>query len=284
MPSIGKIEIRKDRPNFPVAGENPSYTSPDGRLTLEFYDADEFHMGAYAWKLRLFARGGEALHEHRFLSSGRWRHPEHYQPWQANSLQFVLANWKPEVTLYNLESKKSTRCNIAGHIFAAAASKNLPRIAIQGDASVFLLDADGIMVASLPEHGRGPERPALVWFDKAGCLLQIGREVEAHSPMIECFEATTGKVCGRLPLDPNVLLPYPASKYASIQRNTYSLILSHSRRTVGHYLDIWTRVVFDDSRSVLQLETYRPSSEPFTETGKTFCSVEPRWIEVELLP
>jgi hypothetical protein len=196
----------------------------------------------------------------------------------------VLVNWKPELILYNLNSKESLRCDFAGHIFSAVASKNFQRIAVEGEAGTCLVDAAGKVVAWLGEQRSRTERPALLWFDRARCLLRIGREDQADAPVIESFEAVSGELSGRLRLDPNVLLPYPASEYASIQRNAYSLILSHSTRLVGHYIDIWTRVLCDDSRSILQLQTYRPTSEPFAEGGKIVCTVEPRWIEVELLP
>jgi hypothetical protein len=284
MPSLGKIEVRNDAPSLPSGDKNPSYVSPDGSLKLEFYDCLEFHNGASAWKLRLLHRHADVSREHDSLGSDQWRCPEHYQPWLGKPPQLLLAHWKPAAFLYDLESKKKKECNFSGHILGAAASKTLPRIVVQGIPEISLLDAEGRMVAALPQNAGQPERPVLAWFDKAGCLFRVGRENQASPTKIHFYEANAGTAVGEIALDPKTLLPYQASEYASIPRNPYSLILSRSRRSVGHFLDIWTRVHFDDSRSVLQLQTYRPTSEPFVEGHATVCEVDPRWIEVELLP
>ncbi len=284
MPSLGKIEIPKDAPNFPGGDKNPSYVSPDGSLRLEFYDCFEFHYGACAWKLRLLHHDADVTQEHDSLGSDQWRHPEHYQPWLGKPPQLLLTHWKPAAFLYDVESKKKTECDFSGHILGAAASKTLPRIVVQGIPEISLLDAGGRMVAALPQNAGQVERPVLAWFDKAGCLLRIGRENEASPTKMYFYEASTGKAAGDLALDPKTLLPYQASEYASISRNAYSLILSRSRRCVGHRLDTWAQVHFDDSRSVLQLQTYRPTSEPFMEGSAVVCEAEPRWIEVELIP
>ncbi len=241
-------------------------------------------MGANAWRLRLLDRDIDVSHEHGFLGGDDWRHPDQYQPWRVESPQLVLVSWKPAAFLYDLERQKPTVCNVSGHILTAVASQTLPRVALQGLTTTSLLDVKGKIVAALPEHPGQTERPALAWFDKAGCLLVIGREGPGSPTTMTFCEATTGKAIGSVPLDPKALLPYPDSDYAPIGRDRYSLILSRTTRCVGRRLDVWTQVQFDDSRSVLQLQTYRPTGEPFDLGGATVCEAAPCWIEVELLP
>jgi hypothetical protein len=241
-------------------------------------------MGANAWRLRLLDRDIDVSHEHGFLGGDDWRHPDQYQPWRVESPQLVLVSWKPAVFLYDLERQKPTVCNVSGHILTAVASQTLPRIALQGLTTTSLLDVKGKVVAVLPENPGQTERPSLAWFDKARCLLVIGRERPGSPTTMTFFEATTGKGIGSVPLDPKALLPYPDSDYAPIGRDRYSLILSRTTRCVGRRLDVWTQVHFDDSRSVLQLQTYRPTGEPFDLGGATVCEAAPCWIEVELLP
>jgi hypothetical protein len=176
MPSLGKIEVRKDAPNAPGTSRKHSHASSDGGLRLEFCDPFEFHMGANAWRLRLLDRDVDVSHEHGFLGGDDWRHPDQYQPWRVESPQLVLVSWKPAAFLYDLERQKPTVCNLSGHILAAMASRTLPRVALQGPTTTSLLDVKGKVVAVLPENPGQTERPALAWFDEANCLLVVGRE------------------------------------------------------------------------------------------------------------
>lgn len=227
-------------------------------------------MGANAWRLRLLDRDVDVSHEHGFLGGDDWRHPDQYQPWRVESPQLVLVSWKPAAFLYDLERQKPTVCNLSGHILAAMASRTLPRVALQGLTTTSLLDVKGKVVAVLPENPGQTERPALTWFDKANCLLVVGRERAGSPTTMAFFEATTGKAIGSVPLDPKALLPYPDSDYASIGRDRYSLILSRTTRCVGRRLDVWTQVHFDDSRSFFNFKRTGQPVNPSTQEALPF--------------
>lgn len=284
MPSFGKIEIIKTPPVLPGAGECPTFPSPDFGLKMQFYDWNEFHMGAYAWRLRLLEGDQDITHGHSHLNSVRWHCPEHYQPWRSNPAQLLLLNWKPEASLYDIESMKNTQLQIDGYVQSALASKTLPRLLIQTHLGGWLLDNEGGMVTPLPRKAAEGEKFLFGWFDEAGCFFSVGRENPSQPPRIEFFDAANGKTRAAYDLDNKELLPYPTAKYDSIPRNAFSLVLSKSTRCVGSFLDVWTRIHFEDSRRLLQLETYRPTGEPFRHNGSLLCNAEPRWVEIELIP
>jgi hypothetical protein len=284
MPSLGRIGISKTPPVLPGGGQCPMFPSPDSRLKIQFYDWDEFHMGAYAWRLRLLAGEQDISHRHSLLNSVQWHCPEHYQPWCSNPPQLLLLSWKPDASLYDIESMKNTQLQIEGYAQSALASKALPRLLIQTHLGGWLLDNEGRIVTPLPLKAVGREKFLFDWFDEAGCFFSVGRENPNESARIEFFDAASGKTCGAYDLDNEELLPYPASKYRSIPRNAFSLLLSKSTRCVGSFLDVWTRIYFEDSRRLLQLETYRPTAEPFHSDGGLLCNAEPRWVEIELIP
>ena len=92
-------------------GNERIFERGDGVWTLVLHDPEEFHMGAYAWRLKLLRNDNDVSASHQILNSSRtlFRRPENYAPWCRSDPIVVLITWGSVIHLYNVDDRKSLR-------------------------------------------------------------------------------------------------------------------------------------------------------------------------------
>jgi hypothetical protein len=254
----------------------------DGIWTLVFFDPDEFHMGAYAWKAKLLRNDDDVSAAHQILKSlgMAFQLPMRYAPWCRSDSVLVLSQWDSTIHLYDVESRRSLNRKLGHYPLQIQWAPVGKLLAITCDQHVQILNTGAEDVASIsirhPEH----EYPVVFWWRDGERILVVGRESQSAKTRLSVFDSISGGLLGTTDFDPLELLPYDQSAYTRISRDGYSLNTGPGTRTVGYLLDIWSQLEFDIDQCLLRGTVYRPEG-PCERVDDTYiCAAREHSIEV----
>jgi hypothetical protein len=263
-------------------GDEHIFERGDGIWTLVLHDPEEFHMGAYAWQLKLLRNDDDVSASHQILNSSRalFRLPMNYAPWCRSDPIVVLIQWDSVIHLYNVDDRKSLRRELGQDPLQIQWAPAGDLLAITYDGLVQILDISAEDVASISIRHPQNEYPGVFWWRDGKQILVVGRESQSSKSRLSVFDATSGRLLGITDFDPLDLLPYEQAAYTRLSRDGYSLKTGWGVRSAGYLLDTWSQLEFDADQCLLRGTVYRPEG-PCEQEGDTFrCVASERGIEV----
>lgn len=277
------LETSSKTPPSPRWQLNPSLRFPGAKgWEALFCDSSEFHMGAYAWDLKLLRDGKEVtpvrLKMKKMLEGG-FLCPESYQPWSHDSERLLLATWKGGAFLYDPVRASSTKCHLDGTLVSAKGSKKFPRFLTVTVNRSYLVGLDGSAQEISGVRVSLHQYPDFHWW--GGQFFTIESLGEGKS-QLRFFDLESAVPPVSIPFHPSEVFPYDEARYRSLSRDSYALVLSNSTQCVASLMDEWSYISFDEEAGVLQMRVYRPVSEVFTLRGHDVCRVEERWVKARI--
>jgi len=287
MPSINIVEKESKGPKEEAGWQNINvYPSPDGLYDAIFFDPFEFHMSAYAWKIKIVLKESGKVGNYQMLQSFQknkgLNHLWPYSPWSGAKL--FLTNWKSESCLFDISNNSFKKIQLSGFPISAVGSQQGSGFVIVTTECSSLLDNNGKTISNLDIKSAAYEYPVFHWHRSSDFFFSIHSPNKKSPPMITFYNGISGDKISYFEIDPRSIVPYDEKSYQKIKRGHFSLATQKSQWTVGYFLDIWSHSEFIQDSDTLFLRTYRPSSAIYKKNGVDTCDVKERWIEIKIIP
>ncbi|TME68763.1 MAG: hypothetical protein E6I50_06920 [Chloroflexi bacterium] len=280
------------------------FPTRDGARELRLAKAGELRMGLTYWsEMRLVEHGRDITDRHPVLLSAVGHGPVPLgclEPWSTSGENLAVTSLRSDVSglqegflLYDLTLK---------HVMAARQGRWGLRTCAWSPTELLVLAVsnDGAeVVGAEGKHGWRigfaaglPTVEVAGWTESGRFCFWNAARLETGTSSIRFVEHMDGGLVAEEDVDPMLLLPYDAAKYASLSRDEWVLVMGRGTRGIGRLLDGWSLGRFDPTSQRLELGIYRPTSDPYPlpplgaepggRIGQMGCSVGLRWVSMEV--
>jgi hypothetical protein len=262
-----------------TGGSTTTITAPNGRIKLIFHSCDEWHMGAYGWKISILDNGVDVTHDHPQLQSltGTRGYALDRQPilWNPDNTQVILTTWQfPGVFVYDLQQHRLVIGDnpIFEQCIEAYWSPAYDRLLFFSWQEGIVTDMSGQVLTRIQWRSHPFTNPnyaykSASWASRGANIASWIRVPNETLAYLDLFDSESGNHLETCPLDADQYLPEPLDRM--ISRIHDQMRASGITQDINYILDtmkhIWgtaLTALYDESSNTLYLTLQYPAGMP----------------------